>query len=245
MQMPIDRRSRRRAWQGSGSPPGREASPAGTRLSRRIIEWILVGALAGARLYFLAQNDPGRYLAHPWRLFAVWEGGLAFFGGLFGATAAAFAYMRRHGLPFGTTADLFAPAVPVAAAIVRIPCFLAGMDFGTPTRLPWGVIYMNPESYAPLDGIPRHPVQLYELAGDLAIATLLLTLRDRLANGHLCPAYLALFGLLRFLLFFVRGDVPMVAAGLTNVHWTALVIFVVSIVLLVTLRRRRWPRAAA
>lgn len=79
----------------------------------RLSLWILVGALAGARLYFLAQNDPGRYLAHPWRILAVWEGGLAFFGGLFGATAAAFAYMRRHGLPFGTTADLFAPAVPV------------------------------------------------------------------------------------------------------------------------------------
>ena len=61
----------------------------------------------------------------------VW-GGLAFFGGLFGAILAAFTYARRQAVPFRRVADLLAPAIPFAAAIGRLPCWLAGMDYGTP-----------------------------------------------------------------------------------------------------------------
>lgn len=204
----------------------------------RMSLWILFGALAGARLYFIAQNQPGLYAANPWRIFAVWEGGLAFFGGLFGAIGAAFVYMRRHRLPLGQTADLFAPVVPIAAAIGRIPCFLAGMDYGTPTTVPWSVIYTNPKSYAPQDGLPRHPVQLYELAGDLAIAGVLIRLRGRVPDGQLFLAYLILFGVLRFVLFFVRGDVPVIAWGLKNGQWTALALLAASLAMLLTFRIR-------
>ena len=205
--------------------------------------WALVGAFAGARLYFIAQNDPLSYLAAPWRIFAIWEGGLAFFGGLIGAIAAAWLYARRQQLTFPRLADLFAPAVPVAAAIGRIPCGLAGMDYGTPTSLPWGLIYTHPASYAPNDGIARHPVQFYELAGDLLIAGVLLRLRGALPPGMLFVLYLVLFSALRFGLFFFRGDVPVVALGLTNGHWTALVILALATpVLLLALARRMQTR---
>lgn len=200
--------------------------------------WILFGALAGARLYFIAQNQPGLYAVDPWRILAVWEGGLAFFGGLFGAIGAAFIYLRRHRLPWGQTADLFAPAVPIAAAIGRIPCFLAGMDYGTRTQLPWGVIYTNPNSYAPQDGTARHPVQLYELVGDLVIAAVLVRFRGRLGHGRLFLSYLLLFGFLRFLLFFARGDVPVIAGELKNGHWTALALMAVTVAIWLIVRQR-------
>lgn len=215
------------------------------RFSREQVEnlalWSLAGAFIGARLYFIAQNDPGAYLREPWRILMVWEGGLAFFGGLFGAVLAAFVYARRHAVPFARAADLFAPAIPIAAAIGRIPCWLAGMDYGTPTRLPWSVIYTHPASYAPNDGIPRHPVQLYELLGDLLIAAMLLKLRGRLPQGALFLTYLVLFSVLRFMLFFVRGDVPIVALGLKNGHWTALAILLVTLPILLVWMRRRAP----
>lgn len=204
--------------------------------------WSLGGAFVGARLYFIAQNDPGSYLLQPWRILAVWEGGLAFFGGLFGAILAAFVYARRHGVPFARAADLFAPAIPVAGAIGRIPCFLAGMDYGTPTSLPWRVLYTHPGSYAPIDGVSRHPVQVYELLGDLAIAGLLLRLRGRVPTGVLFLGYLMSFSLLRFFLFFVRGDVPAVALGLTNGHWTALALLAVAVVALAAMIARRRGR---
>lgn len=194
-----------------------------------VLVWTLLGAFVGARLYFVVQNDPAAYLREPWRVLAIWEGGMAFFGGLFGATAAAYVYTRRRALSFARLADLFAPAIPFAAAVGRLPCGLAGMDYGTASSLPWSVIYTHPNSYAPTDGVPRHPVQFYEMAGDLAIGALLVRLRGRLHDGSLFLLYLILFGALRFGLFFARGDVPRVALGLTNGHWTALAILAVAI----------------
>ncbi|MGH9161202.1 MAG: prolipoprotein diacylglyceryl transferase [Vicinamibacteraceae bacterium] len=202
----------------------------------------LIGAFAGARVYFIAQNHPGGYLTEPWRLFAVWEGGLAFFGGLLGATLAGFFYTRRHRVSFARVADLLAPAAPIAAAIGRIPCGLAGMDYGTPASVRWSVIYTSANSYAPLDGVPRHPVQFYELAGDLVIAGVLVKLRGKLTDGRLFLTYLVLFSALRLVLFFFRGDVPAVALGLTNGHWTALAILLVAVPWWLVRATRRLPR---
>src|SRR5581483_459931 len=167
-----------------------------------LLLWIMIGTVAGARLYYIAQNDPVAYLSEPWRILAVWEGGLAYFGGLFGATLAAFLYTRRARLRFSQAADLVAAAIPIGSAIGRISCGLAGMDYGTSTSLPWGLVYTNPNSYAPVDGVARHPVQFYELLGDLVIAGVLIKLRGKLSKGALFVLYLMLFSAFRFLLFF-------------------------------------------
>ena len=208
-----------------------------------LLLWIIVGTVVGARLYYVVQNEPGSYLRQPWRIAAIWEGGVAYFGGLFGATLAAFIYTTREKLSFAHIADLFAPAIPIGSAIGRTTCALAGMDYGTPTRLPWGVVYTNPNSYAPIDGIPRHPDQIYELLGDLVIAGILIKLRGRLTDGKLFLVFLILFSLLRFFIFFVRGSVAPIALGLKNAQWTALVILLVATPVLVTklLRNRRNP----
>lgn len=194
-----------------------------------ILIWIIVGVVAGARFYYVVQNDFGSYLAEPWRMLMIWEGGLAFFGGLIGATLAAFLYCRREGLSFARVSDLFAPAIPVGAGIGRISCGLAGMDYGTATNLPWGFVYNNPNSYAPIDGIARHPVQFYEMIGDFVIAAILFRLRGHLPKGALFPAYLIMFAGMRFFLFFVRGNVEPVAFGLKNAQLTALAILAVAL----------------
>jgi phosphatidylglycerol---prolipoprotein diacylglyceryl transferase len=213
------------------------------QVAREHVEGLMVsialGTIAGARLYFVVQNDFSSYVSQPWRVLAVWEGGLAFFGGLFGGILAAYVYTRRHGLPFLRVADLFAPAIPIGGAIGRITCGLDGMDYGTPTALPWGVIYENPNSFAPVDGISRHPDQFYELVGDLMIAGVLIRLRGRMPEGALFLLYLVLFSLLRFFVFFVRGNVPDVLFGLKNAQWTALAILAVALPALVTTLHRR------
>lgn len=201
---------------------------------------IILGSVIGARIYYVVQNDFSSYLQEPWKVLEVWEGGLAFFGGLLGAILAAYLYARRQGLAFSRIADLFAPAIPIGAAIGRISCGLAGMDYGTPTQLPWSVIYTNPNSYAPTDGIPRHPDQYYELIGDLLIAGILIEFRDRLSKGGLFLTYLVLFSTLRFFIFFVRGSVDPVAFGLKNAQLTALAILLVAFpVLIRTIRENR------
>ncbi len=210
-----------------------------------LLLWIVVGVVVGARIYYLVQNDFGSYLVEPWRMLAVWEGGLAFFGGLFGGTLAAFLYTWREGLKFPRVADLFAPAIPVGAAIGRISCGLGGMDYGTPTSLPWGVVYTNPNSYAPVDGVARHPDKYYELLGDLVIAGILIKLRGNLPDGGLFLAYLILFSVLRFFVFFTRGGVPPVALGLKNAQWTAVAILAVAVALLTVTAVRNKRMASA
>ena len=86
------------------------------------------GSLLGARLYFVVQNGFLEYLREPWRIIAIWEGGLAFFGGLFGGIFAGWLYARRIGLSFNQIGDLFAPAIPIGGAVGRISCGLDGMD---------------------------------------------------------------------------------------------------------------------
>lgn len=194
---------------------------------------IILGTVIGARLYYVVQNDLADYIHHPWNIFAVWQGGLAYFGGLFGAIVAAIIYVHRHRLSFWKVADYFAPAIPIGSAIGRISCGLDGMDYGTPTSLPWGVVYTNPHSYAPIDYVARHPDQYYELFGDLLIAWALLKLRGKLPDGALFLLYLLLFSVLRFMVFFVRGNVPLVAFGLKNAQWTALTILAAVIPALV------------
>lgn len=72
-----------------------------------------------------------------------------------------------------------------------------------------------------------------------------LKMRSRLREGSLFLLYLALFSVLRFLLFFVRGDVPVVALGLTNGHWTALVLLALALPWLVSVISKRRIRAPA
>jgi len=195
--------------------------------------WIAAGTVIGPRLYYVAQNDTMQYLTHPWQILAVWQGGLAYFGGLFGALAAAFIYIHRQHISFWKVADVFAPAIAIGSAIGRISCGLDGMDYGTPTKLPWGFVYTNPNSYAPVDGIARHPDQFYELLGDLLIAWMLVKLRGRLPDGVLFLLYLLMFGVLRFVVFFVRGNVPAVGFGLKNAQWTALALLAAALPALV------------
>jgi phosphatidylglycerol:prolipoprotein diacylglycerol transferase len=204
-----------------------------------LLAWILVGTIIGARFYFVVQNDFADYLSHPWRIAALWEGGLAFFGGLAGGILAAYLYARRHGLSFLQLGDLFAPAIPIGGAVGRISCGLDGMDYGTPTSLPWGIVYENPNSFGPVDGVSRHPDQFYELLGDLIIAAILIKIRHKLPEGAAFFLYLALFSLLRFFLFFLRGNVPEVLLGMKNGQWTALMILAIAVPALVLRSSRK------
>jgi phosphatidylglycerol:prolipoprotein diacylglycerol transferase len=96
------------------------------------------------------------------------------------------------------------------------------------------VVYENLNSFAPVDGISRHPDQFYELVGDLIIAGALIKLRGKMPEGALFFLYLVLFSVLRFFLFFVRGNAPELLFGLKNAQWTALAILAIALPALVT-----------
>src|SRR5690606_22403802 len=96
------------------------------------------------------------YIENPLEILAVWEGGMAFHGGLAGVLVAIWLFGRRHGLPFFSLLDPVAAAVPVGIFLGRIANFVNGELFGAPSDVPWAMVFPGggPE--------PRHPSQLYE-----------------------------------------------------------------------------------
>ena len=169
--------------------------------------WAVVGALVGSRaLYILLDLQP--FLANPLKIFALWEGGLVFHGGVILALVVAFYYMRVHQMPWRTTLDALALGLPVGQFFGRIGCFMAGCCYGSPADLPWSVLYTNPQSLCPVKEA-LHPAQLYEAALALGVFGLLSILKTRKRyDGQMLLAYFGLAGLVRFVVEFFRhpGD---------------------------------------
>ena len=144
-------------------------------------------------------DHPLRFLVENIRHFG------AFYGGFVAGVLMAVLYLRRHGIPFWRAADVTAPCLVLAQALGRWGCFFAGCCYGSPTDLPWGVVF--PEVPLCAEGAAIHPWPVYESLGDLAIfALLLLLFRRRRFDGQVFLVYVTLYAALRGLLEFLRGD---------------------------------------
>ena len=200
--------------------------------------WVGVAALVGGRALYVVQNELGSLAEHPTHILMVWMGGLSFYGGLVGALLALAVFARRRGLPLLVALDVAAPGAAIGQAIGHIGCLIGGDSYGIPTRLPWGVVYQNPNAMAPL-GVPLHPTQAYEA---ILLAVLFVGIwigRERLArlgDGVIAGTYLSGLAVIRFGLFFLR-DEPPVLLGLKTAQWIGLGIGILAVALFVTARR--------
>lgn len=173
----------------------------------------ILAALFGTRLLLVAVH-PRVFAQHPfWVLgLATTHGGWLAAGGVAIGGAAGVLYALAEGLPLLRVADTAAPAAALGFAVSRIGAFCAGLGWGTPTTLPWGITYRSAIAWlwyrTPL-GTRLHPVQLYDAALSLAILALLLgTGRGGTARraGEIAGAWLFLYGVGHFFLEFLRGD---------------------------------------
>ncbi|MCF8033815.1 MAG: prolipoprotein diacylglyceryl transferase [Desulfarculaceae bacterium] len=201
--------------------------------------WLLISGLIGSRLMFVIL-EPSQFMRAPWRVLAIWEGGLVFYGGVAGAAVVGIWLMRRWKLPVLTLMDCVAPALALAQAIGRIGCFSAGCCYGLPWEDGWcAVTFSDPHSLAPRN-IALHPAQLYTTATLLVVCGLLLLLwRRRSFAGQIFFTYGFLHGVARVIIETFRGDwrgEPML--GLTPTAWFALGLAVFSAAALVYLRKR-------
>ena len=180
--------------------------------SSSVAFWTLVGGLAGGKLGLLIVEAPW-YLAHPGDLLSagflqaagvIWT---AVLGGIAGMLIAS----RRLGLPLGRLLDAAAPTIPVAQAIGRMGCLMAGCCFGGACSEPWAIVYHSQAARArtgvPL-GLPLHPAPIYEALWSMAVVLplTLLAFRWRRRPGEAALAYLASYGVGRFIVEFFRGD---------------------------------------
>ncbi|MDY0003494.1 MAG: prolipoprotein diacylglyceryl transferase [Polyangia bacterium] len=179
----------------------------------------LIAALLGSRLLFVLTNWD-RFRGDPWRSFAIWEGGLVFYGGVLSACAVGLYFMWRRKLPFLGSGDVIAPVLSLGHAFGRLGCHFAGCCWGKACPSPPGVrfpresvAYENMAASGKLDPNlaqatpPLHPVQLYEAGGELLIFAVLVWLgRRKRFDGQVFFVYLLLYGVLRLVTELFRGD---------------------------------------
>jgi phosphatidylglycerol:prolipoprotein diacylglycerol transferase len=167
------------------------------------LTWAIIGVIAGGRLGYVLFYNPLHFAANPGEIFAVWQGGMSFHGGLLGVIAATIAFARRRGIALLAFADLIACAAPIGLFLGRLTNFVNGELYGRATGVAWAV------AFPAGGGIGRHPSQLYEafLEG-VVLFVLLLGLfgwtRARLYPGLLTGVFLAGYGVARFAVEFVR-----------------------------------------
>ncbi len=188
----------------------------------------LAGLLGAKLLMFLF--DWRTFLSDPQQIFSLstLQAAGVFQGGLALAFATAFFYMRRSGLPWLKTLDVFAPGVALGHAIGRVGCFMAGCCWGTECSLPWAVRFTNPDA-AELTGVPLntplHPSQLYEM-GTEALLFVFLYWRFGKAHaaGKIMGLYLVLSSAARFVIEFTRFHEQGLYWGLSLTQWIAIAV---------------------
>lgn len=213
-------------WPGDSPPFARQATDD-------LFIYVAAGVLLGGRLGYVLFYDPRHFLSNPLDVPAVWNGGMAFHGGLIGSIIAAIIFARRHQANAWSVLDVCAAAVPIGLVFGRLANFINSELWGRPTSVPWAMVFPHPAA----GGVERHPSQLYEafFEGLLLFAVLWwLTHRMQALRrpGVVAGAFLLGYGLARsFCEFFREPDpghiltigpftagifysLPMIAAGL-------------------------------
>lgn len=141
-----------------------------------------------------------------WNFISFWDGGFSLLGTILAVLVSLAYYLKKTGTPILPFLDLIAIHAPLLQSASRVGCFFAGCCYGAPTQLPWGTIYTDQDSIAPL-GISLHPTQLYSALALFIIFLLLQLLQKFLKKpGQLLAAYLLLVSLERFIIDFWRDD---------------------------------------
>jgi phosphatidylglycerol:prolipoprotein diacylglycerol transferase len=197
------------------------------------LTWATLGVVLGGRFGYVLFYQPSRFLEAPLEIFAVWQGGMSFHGGMLGVTIALIWFCRRNAIPLFGFADRVAVVVPIGLGLGRIANFINGELWGrvAPDTLPWAMVF-------PHGGpLPRHPSQLYQalLEGALLLVVMAFLSRSeaiRARFGTLTGVFLCGYAMARivgeffrqpdaFLGFLFAGatmgqllSLPMFAAGL-------------------------------
>lgn len=181
----------------------------------------VMGVVIGGRLGYCLFYKPGHYLAHPLEIFAVWQGGMSFHGGMLGVLASQFWFSRTRQRPWLQVMDLIAPCVPPGLAAGRVGNFINGELWGrfSAPDLPWGMVFPGSGSMQ-----PRHPSQIYQflLEGLLLFVLLWLYARQPRKTGQVSGAFLLGYGVFRFIAEFFREPddfLGILALGMSMGQW--------------------------
>jgi phosphatidylglycerol:prolipoprotein diacylglycerol transferase len=199
---------------------------------------VALGVILGGRSGYVLFYNLSEYISNPLKVFAVWEGGMSFHGGLAGAILGGFWFVRKKKLDFVTMLDVGFLAAPIGLCLGRIGNFINGELYGRVTDVPWGMVFPDPRA----GSLPRHPSQLYEaiLEGPVIFCILWVLSRTNKPKGVIFWTFISLYGTFRFLVEFYREpdvqlgfilgsfsmgqmlSLPMAVGGVIMISWSYL-----------------------
>jgi phosphatidylglycerol:prolipoprotein diacylglycerol transferase len=162
------------------------------------VTWVTLGIILGGRLGYVLFYRPGYYIQAPWEALFLWQGGMAFHGGMLGVVVALWWFCRRNRVDPLVFGDRVAPVVPIGLLLGRLANFANGELWGRVTDVPWAMVF-------PTGGpLPRHPSQLYQafLEGFCLLILLNVLVRIpaiRARPGTITGVFLAGYGVARLI----------------------------------------------
>lgn len=199
-------------------------------IAEKIVIRMVAYGFLGARLAYVSTHL-SRFEGEWWKVIAVWEGGLALFGGLTAGAIAMWFYARKWNASLPDFLDSAAPAVPFAQAIGRWGNYFNQELFGTPSDLPWA-IEIDPVNRPPgYEGFETfHPTFLYESLWNVGLGFFIIWVGNRYPSmrGRLIGIYFLGYGFIRFLMELMRTDTEFRFLGLSRNGWVSIAVMIVG-----------------
>ena len=209
-----------------------------------IIDFILIAfplAIVGARLYYVI-FEWGYYSQHLGEIFAIWNGGIAIYGGLLTGALVLYLFSRRRLIEPIDFLDIAAPSVMIAQSIGRWGNFFNQEAYGTAVKsLNYLSSFIRDQMY--IDGSYRQPTFLYESIWNLLGFLLILILRRKpqfLRQGEITAFYLIWYGFGRMIIEGMRTD-SLMFAGLRVSQWLSMILILVGFAIIIYQRRKKAP----
>ena len=184
----------------------RNVKKTSLQLSKNDIEELfltygLLGVIIGGRLGYVLFYNLSFYLKHPLQIFALWNGGMSFHGGVIGVITALFIFAKIKKISFIALGDLVCLVAPVGLFLGRIGNFINSELYGniTDASFPFAVVFEK------IDIFPRHPSQLYEAFGEGIVIFAVLNLiwhflpTSRTKHGLFSGLFLLMYGIVRII----------------------------------------------
>jgi phosphatidylglycerol:prolipoprotein diacylglycerol transferase len=159
-----------------------------------VMTWVIIGIIIGGRIGYILFYDLAYYLQFPFKIFAVWEGGMSYHGGALGVLVSTWIFAKKNNKSLWGILDLLAVGSTIGIGLGRLANFINGELYGRVSSVPWAMVF-------PMGGpLPRHPSQLYEAffeGGVLFLILFWLLKKTTLKNGNILGLYLIGYGVIR------------------------------------------------